>query len=64
MAYSLQSDDAGLEVLGALLYGFVTSSVNLQIIVGGAVDDIIQGISVSGWYPLRPLFDLQEIVIE
>ncbi len=64
MDNSPQKDYAGLEVLGALLYGFVTSSVNLQIIAGGAVDDIIQDISVTGWYPLKVLFELQGIVVE
>ena len=55
--------ETALSVLGALLDGFVRSSVNLQIMAGDAVNEIIPEIQPLQWYPLKMLFDLQDLVI-
>jgi hypothetical protein len=49
-------------VLDAIVGGFIKTSIDLQIFATMTIDEVIMDIIPTNWYPLRLLFDLQEVV--
>jgi len=53
---------AGLEVSGALVFGYVQACINLRIVAGSKAASLAAGIEMAEWYPFSRLNDLENIV--
>lgn len=53
-----------LKVFGATIQGFARAYINLEIIAGSKVKNLISDIEVNEWYPFEILRELEGIVIE
>ncbi len=58
-----QFPQSELMVLGAIVDGFVKTSMDLQVIANTSLDEVVMDITPTNWYPLKLLFDLQELVV-
>lgn len=52
-----------VQVFGALMHGFATASIGLNIVAGPTAEGLVQNIDPNEWYPIEKWYGLQEIVL-